>query len=66
MGGTHGNHLVEMIGAVQDMRLKGEKLPGRQITDLEEHFGILVGDGIDHHEALARQLSRYPSYDSFT
>ena len=47
------DHLLEMIGAVQDMRQKGGKLTDRQIADLEEHYDILVGDGIDQHGALA-------------
>ena len=46
-------HLLEAIGTAKD----GRPTDGR-IAELEDHYDLLVGDGIRHHEALPALRSK--------
>ena len=47
-----GFHLVSAIAAADKARRRGTWPAEQEIADFEEHYGLLVGDGIDHHESL--------------
>ena len=47
-----GFHLVSAIAAADKARRRGTWLTEQEIADFEEHYRLLVGDGIDHHESL--------------
>ena len=46
------DHLNEALAAARAARKTGVWLTEQQITSLEQHYDLLVGDGIAHHEAL--------------
>ena len=47
------DHLLEAIGAA-----KGGSPPARRTAEIENHYDLLAGDGIRHHEALPALRSK--------
>ena len=46
-------HVLEAIGAA-----RGGRPSGGRIAEFEDHYDLLVGDGIRHHEALPALRSK--------